>query len=310
MVLERRRFVHTGFLGILICAWSCAAWNIQAQAPREVSKTEIKALPLADGLYVLVGTGGNIGVSVGSDGILLVDPQAAAFHEKIMEAVGKLGKQPLRYVVNTHMHADVMGGNELMAKAGAVVIAHDNVRTRLIAQRTSRFKDPKNPPVKDGDLPFLTYTGSMTLHFNGDDIQVVYLNPAHTDGDSLIYFPKANVIFTGDMYGAARYPFMTPEYGGTIMGMIAAEEKILQIANRDTKIIPGKGDPLATSKDVQTLHDAAVTVRDRVRSGIKAGKTVEQVLAFKPTAEFDTKYATGRGPDDFVKALYQELSSK
>src|ERR1700688_1181913 len=112
------------------------------------------------------------------------------------------------------------------------------------------------------------------------------------------------------MYGAARYPFMTPDYGGTITGMIAAEEKILKIANQDTKIIPGKGDPLATPKDVQTLHDISVTVRERVRNGIKAGKTVEQILASKPTAEFDAKYATGRGPDDFVKALYQELSGK
>src|SRR5258707_5689074 len=309
-MLEGGRTALRGFLCTLVWAWVSAAWSAQAQPPQDASKVQIQTVPVTDGVYVLVGTGGNIGVSIGSDGILLVDPQAAAVYGKVTEAVGKLSKQPIRFVLNSHMHADVMGGNDLMAKTGAVIVAHENVRKRLIAQRSNPVLDPRNPPVTDGALPTLTYTDRMTLHFNGDDIQILYLNPAHTDGDSVVYFRSANVLLTGDLFGTARYPFMTPEYGGSINGMIGAQEKILKLVNRDTQIIPGKGAPLTTQKEMQNLYDIAVTVRDRVLKGIRAGKTFEQISASKPTAEFDEKLTAGRGPDEFVKVLYQELSRK
>jgi len=279
----------------------------------DFNKISIETVPISQGLYLLVAVGGNmgnVGVSVGSDGVLLVDDQFAPMYPKILEALGKLSKQPVRFVVNSHFHGDTIGSNELMAKAGAVIIAHDNARKRLIAQRSLAVPDPRNPAVPDGALPTLTFSDTLSFHFNGEEIDVIHIGPGHTDADSVVYFRKANVLHAGDLFDTGRYPIIILEHGGSANGLIAAQERILKMVNKDTKILPGKGGPITNMKDVQEQHDMIVTVRDRVLNGIRAGKTLEQVLASKPTAEFDDSLKIGRGPGDFVTLIYQELSKK
>ena len=288
------------------------AWAALAQT-QDFSKVEIKTVSISDGLYVLTGVGGNvanIAVSAGSDGILIVDNEFAPLYGKVMDALGNISKQPLRFAINTHWHGDTIGCNELLKKAGVVIVASDNARKRLIAQRTNPVSDPRNPPLPDGYLPNVTFSDKMTFHFNGEDIELTHIGPGHTDADSIIYFRHANVMHTGDLFDTGRFPIIILDHGGSANGLIAAQEKIMKMVNADTKIVPGKGGPLASVKDIQEQHDMIVTVRDRVQSGIRAGKTLDQILASNLTAEWNEKLKIGRPPSDFVTLIYQELTGK
>lgn len=277
--------------------------------PQNFDEISVKSLPVADNIYVLVGAGGNIGVSVGPDGILLVDNQYTPLYGKIMDALRKLSDQPIRFVVNTHFHGDHIGGNAQMAKNGAVIVGHDNLRKRLIENWSNPIPNPRNPPVPPEALPIVTYSDSITFHFNGDDVFVFHPGPAHSAGDSVIYFRRANVIHVGDIVSAGRYPVFVAESGGSTDGMIAAMEQILNIANPSTRIIPGHGPPPTTMQEVQDTHDMLVAVRNRVFSAMQAGKTLEQIIAAKPTAEFDARFGGGtRSPDDFVTMVYRGLA--
>ena len=302
-------------LRVLFCVMGLQAWSASAQerAAQDFSKVEIKAVPVSAGLYTLTGVGGNIanvGVSVGKDGILIVDNEFAGLHGKLMDALGKLSQQPLRFAINTHWHGDTIGCNELLSKAGVVLVASDNARKRLIAQRTNPVADPRNPPLPDSYLPALTYSGNMTLHFNDEDIEITHISPGHTDADSVVYFRRANVLHTGDLFDTGRFPIIILDHGGSANGLIAAQERILRMVNSNTKILPGKGEPIATPRDIQEQHDMIVTVRDRIQKGIQAGKTLTEILASKPTAEWDERLKIGRGPGDFVTLIHQELTGK
>ncbi len=283
----------------LACCWS----NARAQAV-DFANTEIQTVKISDGLYVLMGgpAQGNIVVSVGSDGMFLIDTMYAQMHQKIMDALAKIGPQPIRYIVNTHLHGDHTGGNEAMAKLGAVIISHENMRKRLAEQR--------NPPPAAA-LPAITYTDSMTLHFNGEEIYIYHPAPAHTDGDSIIYFRHANVMHVGDVPSSLRYPNIGVTDGGTVDGMIAAAQQVMKIANENTKIIPGHLGPVVGFNEIKQQLEMFVTVRDRVMSAIRAGKTMEQVVASKPTADLDQDRLGGAiTPDRFVTLVYQDLSTK
>jgi cyclase len=301
-----RRLLLAAVIALTLDGWSALA---QPQQPPDYEAVVINTIPLSNGIYVLTGAGGNIGVLAGSEGLFVVDNQYPPLYRKIEAALTKISHQPVRYVVNTHWHGDHIGGNEFMVKNGALVLAHEEVRARLIRQRSNPNTDWRNPPVRDAVLPVVTYRSRLTLHFNGEDIELYHPGPSHTDGDTFVYFRKANVLHTGDLFGTGRFPVFIPDNGGSVNGMILAMEQLLQVANAETKIIPGHGVGPVSRKELQEQHDMLVVIRDRVLSAIRSGKTLEQVIALKPTAEFDSTNSAGtRSPNDFVFLVYGDLA--
>jgi glyoxylase-like metal-dependent hydrolase (beta-lactamase superfamily II) len=294
-----RRLAVTAALALTCFGSGARAQNIDFQT------IEVQTVKIADGLYVLMGGAaqGNIAVSTGSDGVFLVDSMYGPMHQKIMDALAKISRPPIRYLVNTHLHGDHTAGNEAMAKLGAVIISHENMRKRMAEQRNNA------PPA--AALPVLTYTDSMTLRFNGEEIYIYHPEPAHTDGDSIIYFRHANVMHVGDVPSSLRYPNIGVDDGGSVDGMMAAARQVMKIANRDTKIIPGHLGPVVGFKEIEEQLAMFQVVRDRILSAIRAGKTLEQVVASKPTAEFDQGRMGGAiTPDRFVTLVYTDLSRK
>jgi cyclase len=284
---------------------TCAAAAARAQGNIDFAKLDIQTVKVADGLYVLMGgpAQGNIAVSVGSDGMFLVDTMYAQMHQKIMDALARLGPQPIRFIVNTHLHGDHTAGNEAMARLGAVIISHENMRKRMAAQQN-------NPPPAAA-LPALTYTDSITLRFNGEEIQIFHPDPAHTDGDSIIYFKHANVMHVGDVPASLRYPNIGVNDGGSVDGMMAAGRLVMKTANAQTKIIPGHLGPVIGFKEIEQQLAMFTAVRERVLTAIRAGKTLEQVVASKPTKDFDEGRMGGAiTPDRFVELVYTDLSRK
>jgi glyoxylase-like metal-dependent hydrolase (beta-lactamase superfamily II) len=283
---------------------TCGVWNAAAQQNIDFEKLELRTVKVADGLYVLMGgpAQGNIAVSVGSDGVLLVDSMYAQMHQKIVDAVKALSPLPIRYVVNTHLHGDHTAGNASMAKLGAVLISHENMRKRM-ADSTSASSA--------GTLPVLTYSDSLTLHFNGEEIQIYHPAPAHTDGDSIIYFRRANVAHVGDIPASLRYPNIGVNDGGTVDGMMAAARQLMTIVKPDTKIVPGHLGPIVGFKEIEQQLTMFVAVRERIAAAIKAGKSEAEVVGSKPTRDFDEGRMGGAiTPDRFVSLVYTDLSRR
>ncbi len=276
---------------------------------QDFSKVQIETIKVADGIYMLQGSGGNIGVSVGEDGVLMIDTQFAELIEKIKSAIAEISKGPIRIVLNTNWHYDHAYGNEPLGKSGALIIAHENTRMRMLSEQSFEDFDMTVPVFPEATLPEVTFKDSLTLHFNGDDIQVHHIENAHSDADIAIYFRKANVLHTGDLFFSVLYPYIDVSHGGSIDGMIRASEKILGIVDENTKIIPGHG-PLSNREGVKKFRDVLVTLRDRIKTQIKEGKTLEEVLASKPTADFDKEKAQAVPPEMFVKIIYDELAKK
>jgi glyoxylase-like metal-dependent hydrolase (beta-lactamase superfamily II) len=264
---------------------------------------------VADGVYMLKGAGGNIGLSVGEDAVFLVDDQYAPMTPKIKAAVAALTGQPVKFVLNTHWHGDHTGGNENLGSAGALIVAHDNVRKRMSTEQFVAFFNEKVPPAPRVALPVVTFGENVTFHINGEEIHAFHVAPAHTDGDAVVHFRKTNVVHTGDLFFNGMYPFIDVDAGGSVAGMIAAADTLLAtVVKDDTRIIPGHG-PLATRADYKAFRDMLAAVRDAVGPLVKAGKTQEQVVAAKPTAALDARWGGGfMKPDSFTGLVYADLA--
>ena len=273
-------------------------------------KVEVTSAKVAEGVYVLNGRGGNIGVSVGEDGVILIDDQYAPLTPKVRAAVVALTPQPIRFVINTHWHGDHTGGNENLGKMGIVIVAHENVRKRMSVEQFLEAFGQKVPPSPKAALPIITFGDAVTLHLNGDEVRSFHVSPAHTDGDTVVHFKKANVVHMGDCFFNGMYPFIDLSSGGSIDGIVAAADKVLAMVDMNTKIIPGHG-PVGDKAALQIYRDVMATVRDRVKALVVAGKTLDEVKAAAPTKDFDAKWGTGfMKPEVFVPIVYQSLKGK
>ena len=262
-----------------------------AQAP-DFSKVAIKTTDLGNKIYMLEGQGGNITVAVGTDGIIMVDSQFAPLHDKIKAAVEKISTLPIKYLINTHYHGDHTGGNALFHKDGATVVAQDNIRTRLAAGTTNGLTGNKTPPQPADALPTDTYSGgSKTVEVGGRKALLTHVYNAHTDGDTWVFFDDANVLDTGDTFGnTGRYNTIDFANGGDIRGLIRAVDAYIKVSHDNTKIVPGHG-TLAKKADLLAWRAMLVTSRERIEKLFKEGKTEQEVLAAKPLADLDAKWA-------------------
>jgi len=268
---------------------------------------QIRTQPLTRGIYLLQGAGGNIGLAVGDDAVFVVDDQFAPLTPKILAAIAAVTPQPVRFVLNTHWHFDHTGGNENMGKAGALLVAHENVRRRMSAGQFIEALNRQEPAAPPGALPVVTFTEGVTFHINEDSVVVKHVPPAHTDGDAVVFFAKANVIHMGDLFVSAGLPFVDLSSGGSLHGFIGAAETAIALANAETRIIPGHG-PLADRARLQAFRDMLVVLRDRMRAEVAAGRTLEQILAANLTAPYLRDWPGGH--ERFVRLAYQELSKR
>jgi glyoxylase-like metal-dependent hydrolase (beta-lactamase superfamily II) len=275
---------------------------------QDFSKVEIKVEQVAPGVAVLFGAGGNIGVSYGEEGNVLVDDQFAPLVPKIVAAVRTLNPDPVRFLINTHWHMDHTGGNEALGRAGTVIVAQENVRRRMSVDNFSqRFRRTLRATPKSG-LPVVTFTKGVSLHLNGDTMQVDHVPRAHTDGDALVYWQKANVIHMGDtFFHKTSFPFIDRESGGSIDGLIAAAKRGLALVRPGGKVIPGHG-PVATREELQTYHDMIVDVRGKVEKARRAGRDKAQIVASKPAAAYLIEGGF-ISANDFVATVYDSLAT-
>ncbi len=240
--------------------------SYMGMAQDRFANVKVEVLPAGDNIYMLTGAGGNVGISVGEDGVFMIDDQFAPLSEKLTNAIKTVSDKPVKFLVNTHFHGDHAGGNANFEAAGAMIVAHDNVRKRLAAdERTA-----------NAGLPVITFSDDATFYMNGNDIFITHVHHAHTDGDALIYFAQSNVLHTGDTFFKGMYPFIDINRGGSIDGDIAAAKKGLMIINDDTKIMPGHG-PIATKAEYQAYYDMLKGIRDNVAKAIASGKSEEEV---------------------------------
>src|SRR6476620_9395784 len=244
-------------------------------AQDDFSQVEIKGTKINGNVYMLEGAGGNIGVSVGTDGILIVDDQFAPLAEKIRAALKTLGDGKLKFILNTHWHGDHTGGNAQFGK-DAPIIAHDNVRKRLSTEQRSEFFKTTTPASPKEALPVITFDQSLSVHFNGEEIRVIHFPQGHTDGDSVIFFTKSNVVHMGDDFFSNRFPFVDLESGGSVQGLIKNIADIIPKLPPDVKLIPGHG-PISTVDDLKAYHRMLVTTTDIVQQKMKARKSLDQI---------------------------------
>jgi len=276
-----------------------AAAGVVAQPAQDFSAVEIKTHSVADNVYYLEGAGGNIGVFTGPHGVLLVDTQFAPLTQKIVAAVAQITEEPIRLVVNTHVHPDHTGGNENLQTMGYPVVAHDNVRVRMAKGLRG------GEPAPSKALPTFTFGSELGLHLE-QDVRLIKVPPAHTDGDTYVHFSGADVLHMGDVFRTTGYPVIDVDNGGSAAGTLAALEVAMEIAGPATKIIPGHG-VVSSVEDVREFHDMIAEVSARVSRLIGEGMTLEQVLAAAPTADIDERW--GGAPERFLTGLYQSLSA-
>jgi len=285
---------------LALAASVALAPNLYAQGQQDLSAVQIKTTKVADNFYTLEGSGGMMGVLAGPDGVFIVDAQFAPLTDKLVAAIKQISDGRMRFLVNTHVHGDHTGGDENFAKLGVTILARDELRTRLAVPG-------RGGPPPAAALPILTYKDRVTFHMNGEDIQLIPVPAAHTDGDTMVYLPKADVLMTGDFFRSIQYPNIDRANGGSLQGMLNGLAQVVSLAGPNTKIIPGHG-PTVNKTAVAAQRDLMVAVRDRIAKLVAQGQTQEQVVAAKVTADYDAKVEqAGTTGDRFVGQVYAEL---
>jgi glyoxylase-like metal-dependent hydrolase (beta-lactamase superfamily II) len=281
-----------------------------ALAQGDFDDVKIEVTELGGGIHMLKGAGGNLGVCVGDDGVFLIDDQYAPLSERIMAAIRELSDQPVKCVFNTHWHGDHTGGNENFGATGSLLVSHANVRRRMSTEQFSAFRDRTTPPSPDGALPVVTFTDSVSFFFNDEEIVVFHVPAAHTDGDGVIHFTKANIIHSGDIIFYGLYPYIDVSAGGSINGVIEGMRTILAMCDENTKIIPGHG-PLLEYGQLESYLAMLVDVRDAVALEIKNGKDLAGVQAAAPAAAYDADWGQAwLTSDQFVQEVFDSLTGK
>lgn len=293
---------------ILSCAAMAGILALSATqaTAQDQPRVEVRTEHVRGNIYALFARGGNIGVSVGDDGVFLIDDQYAPLTPLILAAIVEISDQPVRYLINTHFHGDHTGGNENMGKSGTLILAHDNVRAGLMSHPPGGWTDEGAAY----GLPVITFNDQLSFHLNGDEARAIHVANAHTDGDSFIHFKGANVIHMGDIMFNGRFPYIDVDAGGNVDGVLAGYDQALALANEQTLFIPGHG-PMADWDDVVSNRAMIQTVRDRVAALIADGKSLEEVLSAAPAAEYGEAYTWAFiNAAKFVTAVYRSLTGE
>jgi glyoxylase-like metal-dependent hydrolase (beta-lactamase superfamily II) len=261
---------------------------------RDMSQVQIRAHPVANGIYYLEGQGGNIGLSVGEDGVIMIDDQFAPLTDRILAAIRQINPGEIRFVINTHVHGDHTGGNENLGRMGILILARDAVRVRMAAAANTAAEA----------LPVLTFSEPISVHLNGGTLRTIPVAPAHTDGDSFIHFVEADVIHAGDVFRTIAYPYIDLATGGTLQGTLDALGVLIGMSGPNTKIIPGHG-TVATRADVIAFRDMILDVQARVAALVAQGRTIDQILAARPAASYEATRGTDQTSlERFIRGVY------
>ncbi len=309
-----RMFLSATVAALAISAYVTTTPTAAAQTPPTAPAANTQAfsrvIDLGQGISMLMGAGGNLGLSVGEDGVFMIDDQFATNASANLVKIEEFAKGKPKYILNTHWHYDHAGGNAVFANAGATVFASDKVRKRISGETVTTGRQALTAPLPKADYPVVTFVNGIDFHLNGQTIRAIRAPlPAHTDGDTFVYFVEADVLHTGDTYMKDRYPYVDTGSGGTQAGFIAALEKMLQVAGPNTKIIPGHGE-LATRADLQATLDMHKGARAAVETQVKAGKTLAQTISAKPLARWTPRFGGATGfisEDAYITAIYEEL---
>ena len=297
----------------ILAALALAIAANPAIAQGDLAGVELSIEHVQGNVYMIQrpGGGGNIGVMVGPEGVLLVDSLFAPMADKVLSAVQEVTDEEIRFLVNTHIHIDHVGGNEKLAEQDVLIFAHENTRTRFLEER-SRFPRAGGsfvPQQPTGARPVVTFNDAMNFHLNGEEVLVFKAPPAHTDGDVFVYFPESDVLHLGDVYRTTSYPIIDLYNGGTLRGTIAAMDKAIAIAGPNTKVIPGHGLDVVGRAEMIEFRDMILDIQDQVLTMIRDNKKLEAVIAARPTAAYDSVWTDDPGwtPDDFVPIVYYQL---
>jgi glyoxylase-like metal-dependent hydrolase (beta-lactamase superfamily II) len=294
---------------LAVAAMAAIAVNLQGQGgQQDFSKVQIKTNKISDNFYTLDGQGGTIGVLAGPDGVLMVDTQFAPLTDKIVAAIKQITPNPIRFALNTHLHGDHSGGDENLQKMGVFVMTRDELREGLAHPAPTATGAPGTPAPAMG-LPKITYGGPVTFHMNGEIVEAIPIIAAHTSGDTMVRFVNNDILMTGDFYRSVGYPFVDRNNGGSLKGILEGLGYVIGVAGPNTKIIPGHG-PIVNRDAVRAHRDILMAVRDKVAPMVKQGRSLQDVVAAKPTADFDAKVEGGAGSSErFIGWLYAELKA-
>ena len=282
---------------------------LNTMAQQNFDTVKIQPIRVAENIYMLKGSGGNIGVMTGKDGTLMIDDQFAPLANKINGAIKTLDPGDIRFLINTHIHGDHSGGNENFKRMGSTIVAHDLVRERMRKEQVNKAMNRTTPPREEDALPIITFSDKMNFHLNDEDIELIHLDRGHTDGDVIVRFKNANVFHMGDAFVRYGYPFIDISSGGSFAGFISTLDKAIALMDDNSKIIPGHGE-LASKADVKILRDKLVEIRDQVLAALKKGKKVEEIPSLGITDKYDPDLGKGflKGKD-FVLIIAEELKS-